>query len=950
MLADLVPEEPAAVDVVAQGATASGEPGEVSVLQRGSDTLIIAAATAFVVWHLHPELLITPTITTGGDTASHYYAAWWLRHALLPVGRLSGWVPGSFAGFPLFQLYFPLPFVLMAALSLIVGLPVAFKLITVAGLVLLPAAAYACFRLLGLAHPAPALAAVFSVSFLFHEANSMWGANVGSTLAGEFTYSFATTLLLLLAGTLYRGAISDRGWIGNGVLLAAVGLSHAYALLVAAALGAYLVLFHPAGRRALPYLVKVGALAFGLMAFWALPLVAYSDYTTAYSIVWPIQGFSHVFPPILWPSLAILTAGGVAAGVRLLVGGRRGGRRGQIDHRVAYLASLIPGSLFFYLVAWKLDVVDVRFLPFVQLTLVLLAAVPAAAMIRSLAQRSGQWQRPGASVAVLTLLLAVAALVWTGSSVEAVDDWAAWNYGGFEATPGWQGFRSVNEEVRRTSAEPRVAYEHSTAHNDAGTIRAFESLPLFSGASTLEGLYMQSSISSPFVFYIQSEISEVPSCPLLPYHCGHLEPARAAEHLRLYNVTEVIARGDEVKARLAASSEFTRVNEVPPYEVFRVMEADGAYVVPLRYEPLVLVSDDWKADFFAWFKRPGSGDVPLLRATGEAEVPVAWERITDLPDRIPRRPLSASTQVTSEVLPEEIRIRTSRPGHPLLVKITYHPRWSVQGADAVWLASPSFMLVVPTEEEVRLFYSVTGVERFGRGLTLLALVVVALGGFRRWRKSRGKADPKGAGGSHGTPPETRSTVESTGSTALDRVFTYRWLWGPTLAIILVMVAVAVRMAWTDPWIPHRQGLELFHSGSYEAAEPLFSRSKALAPSSAAAYYSDYYLCLSAFREMQWEEALSRLDRFIRDYPDGELIPEAHFRTAEALQGLGRIDDAAARFLQILDEFPTTQWAGFAADRLAAIAADRAAPAMRESGATGSRTMVPEASMAHHDRP
>ena len=101
------------------------------------------------------------------------------------------------------------------------------------------------------------------------------------------------------------------------------------------------------------------------------------------------------------------------------------------------------------------------------------------------------------------------------------------------------------------------------SHGDAGTIRAFESLPLFAGASTLEGLYMQSTISSPFVFYIQSEISQIPSCPLLPYHCGRLDAARAAEHLRVYNVSEVVARGDRVKATLAASPEFSAVGDVP---------------------------------------------------------------------------------------------------------------------------------------------------------------------------------------------------------------------------------------------------------------------------------------------------------------------------------------------------------------------------------------------------
>ena len=79
-------------------------------------------------------------------------------------------------------------------------------------------------------------------------------------------------------------------------------------------------------------------------------------------------------------------------------------------------------------------------------------------------------------------------------------------------------------------------------------------------------------------------------------------------------------------------------------------------MVPLRYEPLVLLNDDWKADFFSWFKRPGSGDVPLLWVADDTEVPASWERIAALPDRIPRRSLPASVQVTSEVLPEEIRI------------------------------------------------------------------------------------------------------------------------------------------------------------------------------------------------------------------------------------------------------------------------------------------------------
>jgi tetratricopeptide (TPR) repeat protein len=206
------------------------------------------------------------------------------------------------------------------------------------------------------------------------------------------------------------------------------------------------------------------------------------------------------------------------------------------------------------------------------------------------------------------------------------------------------------------------------------------------------------------------------------------------------------------------------------------------------------------------------------------------------------------------------------------------------------------MLVLPEEENVRLVYATTGVDMVGRALTFVGLLVAALGGYSRWR---GRRSP-------------------IGTKLLDSLFAYRWAWGPGIAMGLALVAVVVRFAWIDPWDPHRQGLELFYSGQYEAAEPLFSQSEAMAPSSAAAYYSDYYLCLCAVREMDWQVALTRLNGFIRDYPDGELVPEAQFRIAEAHQGLGRIDAAAAQFQLVIDEFPSTQWADFAAERLQAI--------------------------------
>lgn len=55
-------------------------------------------------------------------------------------------MPGHYCGFPIFQFYFPLAFLAMAAASLVVPMLVAFKLGTVLGTFLLPLGAYLGLR------------------------------------------------------------------------------------------------------------------------------------------------------------------------------------------------------------------------------------------------------------------------------------------------------------------------------------------------------------------------------------------------------------------------------------------------------------------------------------------------------------------------------------------------------------------------------------------------------------------------------------------------------------------------------------------------------------------------------------------------------------------------------------------------------------------------------------
>src|SRR4051812_3820571 len=166
---------------------------------------VVTGAVVFVVLQLQPRLLVTNTTTAGGDMGAHVWGPAYLRDHILPHWRLTGWGADWYAGFPFPTFYFPLPSLAIVALDLVLPYNVAFKLITVAGVCLLPAAAFAFGRLARLRDPAPALLAVATVPFLFDRFHSIYGGNLPAALAGEFSFSLSLATALVFLGVFARG-------------------------------------------------------------------------------------------------------------------------------------------------------------------------------------------------------------------------------------------------------------------------------------------------------------------------------------------------------------------------------------------------------------------------------------------------------------------------------------------------------------------------------------------------------------------------------------------------------------------------------------------------------------------------------------------------------------------------------------------------------------------------
>lgn len=667
------------------------------------EVLVLLSIYAFLLYYFKPSLIFLDTTISGGDTGSHNYLWYYLKSYLLPKRKLIGWTPDWYAGLPLFQYYFVFPYLLTLILDIFFPLNISFKIVTVLGTFLMPIATFLSMKLMNFRFPIPILASVFILSFLFMEANSMWGGNIPSTLAGEFSYSLSLSLTILFFGTFYNGLKHGNKIILNSLIFWFIMLTHVYTTIFTFVSSCFLLLTNDKREfiRRLKYSLKCYGISFLLIGFWLVPLFFKMNYHTPFDFIWIINNIKEVFPEILIPffSLAFI---GILISIK------------EKDGRIWFISFSVLVSFLLYKLSPLLRVTDIRFIPFLQLFPIFIASYAVAKIVNKIKISH-----------VFVIVIIILAFIWTKEHVTFIDFWIKWNYEGFENKPHWS---QLNNMTTYLAGLPygRVVHEFSSSHDKFGTPRTLELIPFFTGKPVLEGLTIESGVSAPYVFWIQSEISETPTCPLPRMRCSSFNLENGIKHLKMFNVDYLVATSDKLKNAARNNKECTFLKSFNEIEIYKLNNT-GKYVVLPEYEPILVKTKDWKKTSLELFKNMDVIDVPFVFVKNiDKKTMNDFKFVVDDKNlsAIKKIPLNASCDINESVTNEEIRINTSCIGKPLWIKVSYFPNWKVEGANKIYLASPSFMLIFPEKSEVRLYYGSTIWDVIGNTLTLVGICII----------------------------------------------------------------------------------------------------------------------------------------------------------------------------------------------------------------------------------
>ena len=673
--------------------------------------LVFILIYGFLIKTIPWNLIFSPTTISGGDTGSHNYVAWY-SHEIFP--KLKWWSPDWYAGFPFLYFYPPLLYYLNDILSFAIPLNISFKIITLLGTLLLPLAIYLCLYFLDFQFPIPSLGAVLSLGYLFLEKFSIYGGNIPSTLAGEFSYSFGFALFFIFIGLLFKDWKKQKLSLITIIILALMVLVHPFSVIAAILVGGLMFLGAIVARKAKKtfwLLMKIFGLGFSLTAFWSLPFIALLGYTSKMS--WTkVVNLGEIFPKSL---IYFEILAGLALIYALL----------KKDKKVLPLVSIIVAASTPFLLLNHSSIWNTRFLPFILMTSLMIAAYglgswfkdPGTLLVR---QKANKELGPSLIASFLVILFSLYfVIIYLPSTISYIPFWLKWNYEGFEKKTSWPELEQLFSYLK-TLPQGRIMWEYRGEYDKFGTPRVLENLPIWTDHPTFEGLLIESSLSGYFHFINQAETTQTPTAAIAGMQYPSFNFENGVKHLQLFGAQYFLAFTPEIKQ--LANQYLIKLKDIGEFTVYQMPKSELVILVPSI--ELKLKSKNWLDESINWYKSMDfSKFIVFYRNNKE---------LREIKSYVQDNSQTRGSIIVKDIKKDSLSFETENLYKPHLIKLSYFPGWKVKGAKGPYLISPSFMMVIPLQKEVTLKFGYNFWDKSGIAISLITFLVIV--GFLIIRK------------------------------------------------------------------------------------------------------------------------------------------------------------------------------------------------------------------------
>jgi hypothetical protein len=645
-----------------------------------STIIAVAGPTIFLLMALHPSLILRNNIPTGGDMGAHVWAPAYLRDHLLTNFKLSGWSMDWYSGLPIYRFYMVVPALMIVLLDVVLPYGIAIKIIAVIGILTLPYATWLFGRFAKFAYPLPELFAIAATIFLFDESFTIYGGNIASTMAGEFSFSISLSLAMLGFALLAKGLDTGKHRVSAAIIISLSALSHGIVLLFVFG-GAALMLVVWNKRESIQFGAKVIALAVLLSSFWVIPFVTSHAYMTDMKYEPRPSGVNDSFWKMFFPLHILLdvsiTALAILGAVALVRSRHKAGTW------ITLLTLVLAAGVF--IARNSLPVIGLlwnpRILPFFFLLRYFLFAVGlyelAAFALRMKSMSRIARVEPGTPVVLdiakprdnftfnlallsgfaLFVLVAIGfrfqelpfgstrvnsagqyEYVWgplrTKSTNDGfVDGWARWNFTGYEGKSAYGEYYGVVQTMKQLGEDStqgcgRALWENSGELNKYGTTMALMLLPFWTDGciSSMEGLFFEAAGSTPYHFITAAAMSKQSSNPVRELRYDNNDAAIGVRYMQELGVKYFMGFTPEAIAQASQQEGLTEVARSGPWVVYRVANSD--VVTPLATQPIVAnisssnPRERWLEIGTSWFQHPETWTTPIAD-----DGPSEWQRI-----------------------------------------------------------------------------------------------------------------------------------------------------------------------------------------------------------------------------------------------------------------------------------------------------------------------------------